>query len=337
MQTSAKAGILFVSVLMLVSAVAAEDASGWYVKGQNAAATGDYTTALTYYNNAISLDSSYAPSYIGKAVALNALGRYSEGLDAANRALSIRASSDAWNARANAFFGLGRYSEAKSAYTNYTSSVTNNASAYCNLGYSSAQIGDTPSAITAYTRCTSLDPLNAGAWNRLGLVYMSAGEHSDALDAFNSATRLTVNDAAIWNNKGLALAALGRYQDALSCYNKALSIDPANTDALKNKADALGKAQVYQVTGSPTPTEAPWVLGGVKTTTVATVVTTGAAVASPAIPAETTPVGSGTLAAVDTGTPVAAKTTFTPLSPWSAVLAFGVVTGMLAFCRRMKE
>jgi len=336
MQTSAKAGILFVIVLMLVPAVAAEDALGWYTLGQNAVSAGNYADALTYYNNAIALDASYAQALAGKAVALNALGQYTDALDAANRALAIRTSSDGQNAQAYALFKLGRYNEAVAAYVNYTADVTNNAAAYCNLAYSYAQVGNADSSINAYTSCTSLNPQNADAWNQLGLVYMSQGEYSDALDAFNASTKVTVTNAEIWNNKGLALAALGRYQDALSCFNKALSIDPAYADAEKNKESMMGKAQVYQINGSPTVTAAPWVLGGVKTTTPATAATTGTAVTVSATPTGSLS-GVNDVVATESETPVAARTTYTPLSPLGAVAACSAAMSVLFFCRRQKE
>jgi len=321
MQTSAKAGILFVIILILVPAVAAEDSLEWYTKGANAAAVGNYADAITYYNNALSLDPSYALAMSGKAVAFNALGRYAEALDSANQALAIRTSADTLNARAYALYKLGRYDEAIAAYVNMTATVTNNAAAYCNLGTSYAQIGNPDAALKAYAKCTNLDPHNADTWNQVGIVYMAKGNYTEALDAFDHATRETTKNAVIWNNKGLALTALGRYQDALNCFNAALTISPAYAEAEKNKESVMGKAQVYQVTGSPTPTKAPWVWGGV--TSPATVSTT-AAVEVAANVTESVPV---TLVVTATEIPVAAKTTYTPLSPFG-VLAALVVAGI---------
>jgi len=323
MQMSAKTGILLVIILILIPAVAAEDSLEWYTKGQNAATVGNYADAVTYYNNALSLDPSYALALSGKAVALNALGQYSGALDAANKALTIRTSADAQNARAYALYKLGRYDEAVAAYVNLTATVTNNADAYRNLASSYFQTGNPDAALKAYARATNLDPHNADTWNQIGLVYMSQDKYTEALDAFDHATRETTKSAEIWNNKGLALTALGRYQDALNCFNSALTISPTYADAEKNKASVLGKAQVYQVTGTATPTEAPWVLGGV--TTLPTAVPTTAAVQT-AVTVESLP--AGTVAVTSTEIPVAKKTTFTPLSPFGALAAF-VVAGIV--------
>lgn len=322
MQMSAKAGILLVIILILVPAVAAEDSLEWYTKGQNAATVGNYADAVTYYTNALALDPSYALAMSGKAVAFNALGRYSEALDAANQALAIRTSADAQNAKAYALYKLGRYDEAVAAYVNMTATVTNNAAAYCNLASSYVQIGNPDAALKAYAKCTNLDPHNADTWNQIGVVYMAQGNYTEALDAFNHATQESTTNAEIWNNKGLTFVALERYQDALDCFNAALTISPAYADAEKNKESVMGKAQVYQVTGSPTPTKAPWVLGGV---TSSTTVSTTAAVQIAVNVTESLP--AGTIVTV-METPVAAKTTYTPLSPFGVLVAL-VVAGIV--------
>ncbi|MGD0533950.1 MAG: tetratricopeptide repeat protein [Methanoregula sp.] len=332
MQMSAKAGILLVIILILVPAVAAEDSLEWYTRGQNAANAGNYADAVTYYNNALSLDPSYAFALAGKAMALNALGQYSEALDAANQALAIRTSTDAQNAMAYALFKLGRYDEAVAAYVNFTATVTNHADAYCNLAFSYVQTGNPDAALKAYAQCANLDPHNAGTWNQIGLVYMSQDKYTEALDAFNHATQETTKSAEIWNNKGLALAALGRYQDALDCFNAALTISPVYADAEKNKESVMGKSQVYQVTGSPTPTKAPWVLGG--GTSPATVPTTAAAQTAVNV---TESLPAGTIAVTATETPVATKTTYTPLSPIGALTAIVVAGIVFAGAKRRKN
>ncbi|MEN6395854.1 MAG: tetratricopeptide repeat protein [Methanoregula sp.] len=333
MQMSAKAGILLVVILILVPAVAAEDSLDWYTKGENAAKLGNYAEALTDYNNALAIDPGYVYALSGKAVALNALGRYSEALDTANQALAIRKDTNTQNARAYSLYKLGRYDEAIAAYVNLTATVTNNADAYCNLASSYVQTGNTDAALQAYAKCTNLAPNNADAWNRVGLIYLSLDKYSEALDAFNHATRQTTTNAEIWNNKGLALAGLGQYQDALNCFNTALTLNPGYAEAETNREAVMGKGQVYQVTGSPTPTKAGWVLGG-ETTTPAIVNTTGAVQTSGPV-VESLPVG--TIDEIQTEVPVAKNTTFTPISPFCALIACIVVGIVFAGARHRKN
>ena len=333
MQKSAKAGIVLLIILVLVPAVAAEDALEWYTRGQNAATAGNYADAVTYYNNALSLDPSYVLALSGKAVALNALGQYSAALDSANAALAIRTSSDTLNARAYALYKLGRYDEAVAAYVNVTAKGTPSASTYCNLADSYVKTANPDAALKSYAQCTNIDPHNADTWNQIGLIYLSQQKYSDALDAFNRATQETIKNAEIWNNKGEAYAALEQYEDASNCFKTALSLSPNYADAQSNLDSVRGKGQVYQVTGLPTTTPAPWVLGGVKTTTAVTAVTTTQALPTTSPTLE--PASSLTVTATET--PVATSTTFTPLSPFCALAAFVVAGIACAGVRRGKK
>ena len=331
MTMRAKAGILIVIALILIPAVVAEDEFEWVARAQNAATAGDYTDALTYYNNALSVNPSYSPALAGKAAALNQLGKYQDALDSAGQALSIQFSTTAQNAQAYALFKLGRYNDAITAYLNLTAVQTNHADAYCNLASSYFQVGMPDKALSAYAQCTNLDPNNPDTWNQIGLVYMSENNYTDALDAFNHATRFTTTNAEIWNNKGEALAALGQYQDALGCFNTALTINPAYTEAEQNREAVIGKAQIIQITGSPTPTQAPWVLASTRSTTVPV------AGATPSAATQIVPPQTSMVTTVATEIPIVQKTTYTPLSPFdtlAALLVAGLFTAIIKCGRK---
>ena len=308
MKMRVKAGILLVIALIIIPAVLAEDEVYWTTRAQNAATAGDYPDALTYYNNALSVNPSYAPALVGKAATLNQLGQYQNALDSADQALTIQFSTTAQNAQAYALFNLGQYNDAIIAYLNLTAVQTNHADAYCNLAYSYAQVGMPDQALSAYANCTNLDPTNPDSWNQIGLVDMSEKKYNDALDAFNQATQLTITNAEIWNNKGEAYAALGQYSDALDCFTTALSLNPDYPAAEQNREAVMGKAQVFQITGSPTPVPAPWVLA-----------TRAPAIVTTTMPLQTLP------AITIAETPPTQETTFTPLSPFDAVTALVVV------------
>ena len=54
--------LAFLLIFLLIPVVHAEDALEWYTKGQYAVTLGNYADALTYYNNALSVDKNYAPA-----------------------------------------------------------------------------------------------------------------------------------------------------------------------------------------------------------------------------------------------------------------------------------
>lgn len=320
-----KALLLIILVFLLsIPAVNAEDALDWYTRGQFALTAGNYAEALTYYNNALALDSKYGPALSGKAVALNGLSQYADALSAADQALALRPSDqNALLARAYALFKLGRYAESVTAYDAFFAVQSGRADAYCNQGYAYKMLNNSASALISYDKCTSLDPGIVDGWNQKGLILLDLGRYQDALTAYDRATQITVKNAEVWNNKGLAYAALGRYQDALQSFNKALGLQPDFPEALKNKESVYGKFQVTNVTGTVTPTVS-------RTGTFSMTVT-------PTLPPEQIASLPTTELGTPATTPVAAKTTYSPVSPFTSFAAVAVVCGFLVAVHRTKK
>ena len=134
---------------------------------------GNYELAITYYDNALALDTQFASAYAAKAAALNALGQYTDALSAAQQALAIKSDTTATNARAFALFKLGRYQESIDAYNQLFTVQTNQADAYCNQGYAYFQVNQSDNALADYNQCLALSPYNLDGWNQKGLVLMS--------------------------------------------------------------------------------------------------------------------------------------------------------------------
>ncbi len=163
-----------------------------------------------------------------------------------------------------------------------------------------------------------IDPANQEAWNQKGLALMNLGKYQEALNSYDQATKSTVRNAEIWNNKGLAYAALGRYQDALQSFNKALGLKPDFADALKNKENVMGKLQVINISGTVTPTVTISRIGTFFTTVTPT-----------PLPTEVQPQATVTGIPQKTTVPVAKKTTYSPVSPLTALAGVFVVCGFM--------
>ncbi|NMB79143.1 MAG: tetratricopeptide repeat protein [Methanomicrobiales archaeon] len=325
--------LILIFSLVLIPAVSAEDALEWYTKAQNAASAGNYNEAITFYNNALSLDPDYAAALSGKAVVLNQQKKYSEALEMADKALALRATDpNALNARALALFGMMNYNASVKAYNDLFTVQVNRVDAYCNQGYAYFQQGMYAEAISPYDRCTSMDPLNFMSWNYKGLAYMGIGKYEMALNAFDQATVVTVSNATVWNNKGEALVALNKPQDALQCFNKALGIDPNFTKAKANKESVMGKQQVVNISGTITPVPTISRIGTFWTTATPVLTPTEAIALPPGDqptpgPGET---GSGSQPA----TTVPKRTTYSPLSPLTIIGALAGVGCIAVYLRR---
>lgn len=312
------AGVFF---LLLAPAVHADDASEWYVKGQNAAITGNYETALQYYNNALAADKNHVAAQSGKAYALNKLGRYEEALASADIVLAVKKDPVAAEARAFALYSLGRYEESAAAYDLFFTVRQNVPEAYCNQGRAYQQLGMTTEAIAAFGKCVKLDPMNLDGWNQQGLLYLSLQNYDAALDAFNRCTRITQTNATIWNNKGLAYAGLEDYPNAMSCFKTAINLDPAFAEARMN----LDKAYERKPFFAATPTSVP------VTATTVPAVTTPPETQVP--PTETT----ATLITMDIPEEETASATTTYAPVPLSVAIIGILVGAGISCRLRQQ
>jgi tetratricopeptide (TPR) repeat protein len=305
--------LIALAIILIVSVVQADDALDWYMRGENAARVGNYIDAITYYNSAIAIDQKYASALSGKAYALIRIGNYTEALSAAEQALAIKQDTRALNAKADALFKLQRYDEAVTAYDKFFAVQSNLPESFCNQGVAYEQLNKSENAIAAFETCARLDPSNLFPWYRKGRALLTLGKPQDALNAFNHCTQITISDAEVWNYKGVAFLQLGKYQDALDCFKTALSIDLTYAEAKKNKELAMGRAQVYNNTGTPLPTTKP-----VATTTSESIPivteTTIRATATVVIEAR---IETPTLKQTETAIPV--KTTYSPLPAWAPI------------------
>jgi tetratricopeptide (TPR) repeat protein len=251
--------VLIIAGLLLIPSASADDATDWYMKGENAVVEGRFTDAIEYYNTAIMLDPNYSSAYSGKAYAFGKAGNYTASLSAADKALSIRQDTRALNARALALFRLQRYGDSIAAYDALFTVQTNLPEPYCNQGTAYENLNETEKAIVAYDACARLDPTNYKPSFYKGRIFLKTGKPQQALDAFDKCTRITITDAEVWNAKGEAYLELGRYQDALDSFRTAVSLDPSFTKAADNQKLAYNKGQSFGqksttlVTTSPPP------------------------------------------------------------------------------------
>jgi tetratricopeptide (TPR) repeat protein len=309
--------VLFISVLffVIVPVVQAEDAIDWYIKGENAILVGDYTSAASYYDNAIALDQKYTAAYAGKAYALNQMGNFAGALDAADQALAIKNDARALKEKAYALFKLQRYDESVTAYDTFFAFQTNIAETYCNQGMAYDALNKKEEAIADYGRCASLDPKNLNAWNRKGLALLSLGRYQEALDAFNQCTQITIYNAEVWYNKGLAYGALGDYNNALVCFKRAISLDPTYSDAKQNLEKVYVRAPFFTPVITPMPKDTP------KALTTPLPVTSG-----PIAEKIITSVSTSSSTETPTKVPTSPPATYAPLSP------FGACSGIAIAC-----
>jgi predicted O-linked N-acetylglucosamine transferase (SPINDLY family) len=241
---------------------------------------GDPAEAVRLIGAAIEIDQRSVPAHLHQGLALAALNRHEEALDAFNEALAISPRNAAvLTSRGDALCDLGRPAEALESYDRAIGSDPRTVAALLNRGNLLRALGRPSEALASYEKAVAVDPRNAIALNNHGTALHDMDRVAEALtcydralalmpdyiealfnrgnallalrrpgDAVKAYARVLLLDSkhvAAYNNRGNAFARLRRHEEALNSYDQALAIDPQHLDALINRAAALGKVERY--------------------------------------------------------------------------------------------
>ncbi|XQQ05532.1 MAG: protein kinase domain-containing protein [Leptolyngbya sp. IPPAS B-1204] len=168
-----------------------------------------YDKAIAIFDQAIKLQSNYAPAYAGRCEALNLLERPEEAIVFCNDALAYDST----------------YAEAKWSQ--------GNAKLLQNRSYE---------ALKLYEEVTEAKPEFALGWVKRGVALQKLGRSAEALIALDQGIQLERNSAEAWLTKAEALYNLQRYDEALAAVNKALQLAPSNPQALELRQQAKDRA-----------------------------------------------------------------------------------------------
>jgi eukaryotic-like serine/threonine-protein kinase len=184
-------------------------------------------SALSCFEQALSLDSAYAPAYAGLARYYNRIAFYglvsplevlSKAWDAGSKALEL----DSRLAEAHATLGeviLPLKWDRTGAEAYYQEAIrlapgdANLRHPYAMLLMSQGRFDESQ----VYIReALGLDPLSMPLNNALAFLYLYAREYDRALEVCSKVLEMNPDYFQIYGNKGLALSALGRHEEAVS-------------------------------------------------------------------------------------------------------------------------
>lgn len=171
--------------LVIIEPPAPTTYSETLAQGKAAAAAGDRDHARMLFEAAAKLDRKAADPQLGLARLAIAGGERGKAIAAANKAVKLSPSSQAYNT-------LGR---AELLRFNYDA------------------------AIAAFARATELDPGNVWAWNNRGLAELQQQHYQAAADALVEATRHPGTEGYMWNNLGTAYEQTGQLDLARDAFD----------------------------------------------------------------------------------------------------------------------
>ena len=155
----------------------------WAAKGWHLAELNRNEEALAAFEQALTLDPTYAFAENKKGVALGLLGRYEEALSAFEQALTL----------------APEYVVASS-----------------NKGVALSRLRRHEEALTSYEQALTLDPEYAIAWDNKGVSLSDLGYYEEALTSFDHAIVLDKSQAIFCLNRAETLLHLDRWPEALN-------------------------------------------------------------------------------------------------------------------------
>lgn len=208
---------------------------------------GDYATALTACDAAISGDDDWGRQDLPKAlnqrsIALTQLGQYQQAQASVNRAIGLDPGFvEAYHHRSIVLWYQGLYAAALTANKKAIELDEHYAPAWLSRGVILRAMQKYPEALAAYDQALEIDPFNAWGWSNRSVVLWQQTNYAAALASAEKAAALSPKLTSAWYNQGAAMTALGLFDDAIAAYGKVLALEADNADALTGRGIAQAK------------------------------------------------------------------------------------------------
>ena len=231
-----------------------------YLKGRSAFDKSnnrdDIEESIVHFERAIKMDPTFAPAYVGLAVASSELGTVFVGappdqtrpkvISAARKALELDPNlAEAYVLLANVHQEQWHWAEAEAEYRRALELNPNDADAHGGLALWMVCRGRTDEAVAWAKRGRELDPL-AVSGNSIGWILFQSHRYDEAIRELRSALAVQPDDAGTLLSLGFALVANNQSGDAIPVLEKAISVSngsPAATGVLIRAYSHAGRRQ----------------------------------------------------------------------------------------------
>lgn len=205
-------------------------------------------TAISYYEQALKKDPSFALAYSGLCDAY--LYMYERNKDSSLPGKALGAALQAQQfgeSRPEVHFSLGsvyrvtgKTSESIAEFKRALALAPNSDEGYRRLGSAYKAAGLKQEAIMAYERAVAINPYLWLNYSQLGTAALQFGDNAKALQAFERVTELNPKSSTGYNNIGIVYYRQGKWDASVPAFQKALQIEPTSA-AYSN----LGTAYFY--------------------------------------------------------------------------------------------
>jgi len=164
----------------------------YFSAAESAFDSGKYEDAIKYYDKVIEADSGNAMAYLGKGLALDALGNTKKPWSFRQSIEINKDLAKAYNAKGTTLASLERYEE----------------------------------SLENFKKAAELKPKNSAYQNDVAYGLNNLGRFEEAIQYAEKALKLNPRSGVAYSNKGFALDALGKLDEAIECYDKAIELSP---------------------------------------------------------------------------------------------------------------
>ena len=176
-----------------------------------------------------------------RGMSLFSQGQYAEAVVSLTKALAPGPDYDIYLHRGEAFYRLGRLSEALSdmnAALDVASDERERSAILTNRGATYKEQGELDRALEDLDQAIQLYPQNAAAFHDRGLVHDLRGDHGKAIADYSQAVAIDPHLALAYYDRGLTYYTQGNLDQAIADYTTALERDPNLGSAYSNRAAA---------------------------------------------------------------------------------------------------
>lgn len=196
---------------------------------------GQPTQALDDINRALDIQGAVGNYFQVKALALRALNRTPEALEAARQVEILEAGTpELYVLLGDLYQQTGQFGPARSYLNRAMQATPFNGEACFFSGLVTAKTGDTTQALPQFRRALTLNPGYVATYQQLASIYNSLGDTPSAIEFSERGLRRFPNDATLLYQRGRSFQQAQQPDSALLCYRKVVAIRPQFFEASFN-------------------------------------------------------------------------------------------------------
>ena len=234
--------ILIILVLIIIGCgnQDKEDASNFFLKGNQALTQKNYAEAIRLYDEATDKNPAFSDAFLNKGICLLKLGQANDAYEVLSNAIQVDPSLvQAILVRSEAGLLIGKLNESEEDLKRIKKEYKDSSRYYLVHGNLMESKSNTAEALVDYDMAISLDSSNVEALVNRGAIQYKLGSLNLANQDFAKAVKFNPSQPEALNNLGLIATKQKDWKTAISYFDLILNSNPADPLALNNKGFVL--------------------------------------------------------------------------------------------------